>query len=84
MNPKVKKGIIIGASVIAFVFVLLLTTPFLFKDKILKVAKQEINNMMIAEVDFKELNLSFIRNFPNATIELDNVRVIGTNEFAKD
>ena len=84
MNPKVKKGIIIGASVIAFVFVLLLTTPFLFKDKILKVAKQEINNMINAEVDFKELNLSFIRNFPNATIELDNVRVIGTNEFAKD
>jgi hypothetical protein len=59
----------------------LLLTPILFKGKILQIAKTELNKMLTAEVDFSDLKLSFIRHFPNAYIALEDVSVIGTDEF---
>jgi len=77
----VKKILIIIPSVIVGIFLILLLTPILFKGKILEIAKKEINNMLTAKVDFSDLKLSFIRNFPDAYIALEDVSVICTGEF---
>jgi hypothetical protein len=58
-----------------------LVTPILFKGKILNIAKTELNKMLEAQVDFSDLKLSFIRNFPNAYVALENLTVTGKGEF---
>ena len=84
MNAKVKKGLIIGLSVIGVVFAMLLVLPYAFKDKIMKLAKVQVNNKILAKVDFDDFSLSFIRHFPNATVRVGNLRIVGVGEFAKD
>ena len=66
------------------IFAILLASPFLFKGKILEIAKKELNNMLTAKVDFSDLKLSFIRNFPNAYVALEDLTVVGTGDFEGD
>ncbi len=79
-----KKGIIVTLSVIVGFFVVLLVLPFAFKGKITKLAKDEINNMLTAKVDFGGFSMSFIRNFPNASFTLKDLQITGTEAFEKD
>jgi len=84
MNTKVKKGLIISLSVLGVLFAALLVLPYAFKDKIMKLAKEQVNNKLVAKVDFEDFSLSFIRHFPNATVRVGNMRIVGVGEFAKD
>ncbi|MFO7656495.1 MAG: AsmA-like C-terminal region-containing protein [Bacteroidales bacterium] len=79
-----KKLIKILFIVIAAIFLVALVTPFLFKGKIMQFAKEQINNNLNARVDFSNLNLSFIKNFPNASIVLKNLTVSGIDKFEND
>jgi hypothetical protein len=72
---------IVIAGVVFVIFLALLLTPILFKGKILEIAKTEINKMLNARVEFSDLTLSFIKNFPNAYIALENVSVTGVDDF---
>jgi len=76
-----KKLLIIIPAAVFAVFLLLLVTPILFKGKILEIAKKELNRMLDAKVDFSDLKLSFIRNFPDAYIALEDLTVNGAGEF---
>ena len=67
-----------------FVIIVLLVVPVLFKGKILKIVKQEINANVNAKVDFKDLDLSWFRHFPRLTVGLEDVYVAGINEFEGD
>ena len=84
MNPKVKKGLVISLSVFIVVFTALLILPFAFQGKITNLAKGKINSMLTSKVDFESVNISFIRSFPNVSVKLENFKIIGINEFAKD
>ncbi len=84
MNKTVKKVLKITGISIAAIFVLLLILPFAFKGKIIKIVKEEANKSLNAKIDFSNLSLSLIRNFPNASVRLDNLSIIGINEFAND
>ena len=79
-----KKFLKIAGITLLVIFLLLLALPFIFKGKIMNLAKNEINKMMNAKVDFDRLSLSFIRSFPNASISLENFYVVGVNEFEGD
>lgn len=63
---------------------LLFATPYLFKSKIISLVKKEINKNLIANVDFKEVDISFFRHFPKVSIGLDDLRVIGTGYYSLD
>jgi hypothetical protein len=76
-----KKILIIISITIVAIFLILLVTPILFKGKILNIAKTELNKMLEAQVDFSDLKLSFIRNFPNAYVALENLTVTGKGGF---
>lgn len=79
-----KKTLIITAAVIAAFFLALLILPFAFKGKIEAIVKTEASAMLDATVDFSGVSLSFIRNFPNASISVDNFSVVGKGEFEGD
>lgn len=80
-----KKKIFIG---IAVFFVLLIGTiialPFLFKDKINQLIKDEANKNLRAKLDYTSFDLSLIKSFPNFTFELNGFSLVGVEEFEKD
>lgn len=55
--------------------------PFLFKDKLTALAKEEINKNVAAKVDFKGVDLSLLRSFPNFSLELQDYSVEGVGDF---
>jgi len=76
-----KKLLIIVPAAILVIFLVLLVAPILFKGKIFEFAKKELNGMLAAKVDFSDVKLSFIRNFPNAYVALTDLIVTGVDEF---
>ncbi len=74
--------IIVGSVVIIILALLLL--PVLFQDKIETVLKEKINENVNAKVVFADLDLSFIRNFPNASVKLKDISVINKKPFEGD
>ena len=70
--------------VIGVLLVLLIAAPFLFKDKLVGLIKEETNKNLNATVDFSDASLSLIRSFPNLSLELENLSVINMAPFAGD
>ncbi len=79
-----KKALKITGIVLVVIIALLLILPFAFQGKIKDVVKSEANKMLNAKLEFTDLNLSFIRSFPNASITLKDVSLAGINEFEND
>jgi hypothetical protein len=75
---KITGFILLGLIALAFLI------PILFKKQITELVKKEINKSLIAKVDFKDVSLSLFRHFPKISISLNELSVVGTNEFAKD
>lgn len=79
-----KKGLKIAAITLGVIIVLMLLLPFAFQGKIADIVKAEGNKMLNAEFDFKTLNISLFRNFPQASVTLENFWLKGAGEFAND
>ena len=74
---------IAGISFLALLLVLIIL-PFIFKGKIIEFVKYEINQTVNARVDFDRPGLNFFKSFPNASVSLKNLTVIGIDEFEID
>ncbi|PLX01134.1 MAG: hypothetical protein C0594_14225, partial [Marinilabiliales bacterium] len=59
-------------------------TPVLFKDKLVEIAKQEINNQVNASIEFGEFDLSVFRSFPDLNFQIHDVKAIGKDDFEND
>ncbi|GAB7087194.1 AsmA-like C-terminal region-containing protein [Marinifilum fragile] len=79
-----KKFLKIFGGILVFLLALLIILPYFFKDQIFERVKAEIDNAVDAKVEIGDLSLSMLKNFPNLYIELQNVSVVGKNEFASD
>ncbi|WP_272150523.1 AsmA-like C-terminal region-containing protein [Tenacibaculum aiptasiae] len=79
-----KKIYKIVLGVVIAIFVILVSIPLLFQDKIIGLVKQTVNNNVNAKVDFSNANLSLIRNFPNISVQLSNTTVINNKPFEGD
>lgn len=74
-------------SGISFLLILafLIAAPFLFKGKIIRLAKQQANENLNAVVNFSEdIHISFFKNFPKLTIGIDNLTIAGLDSFQFD
>ncbi len=79
-----KKFIRIVAIVLGVLILLLFLTPLLLKGKIENIAKQEINNQLKAQVNWDDFSLSLINNFPNLSVNMSGLSVVGTQQFEGD
>lgn len=79
-----KKIYKIVLGIIIVFFIILVSIPLLFQDKIIGLVKQTVNNNVNAQVDFSDANLSLIRNFPNISVQLSNTTVINNEPFKGD
>jgi len=79
-----KKVIRIIAITLGIILLLLITLPFLFKSKIEALVKQEVNKQVEATVNWSKFSLTFFRGFPDLSINLHELTVIGTPPFEGD
>ncbi len=79
-----KKILRIIGIVLLVLIVLAFAAPIMFKGKLMKVAKANINKNLNAKVDFKDLNISLFRHFPMLAVGLEDLQVTGVDEFASD
>lgn len=80
----IKKFAKISAIVVASLLILLFLLPILFKGRILEAVKSQIHQHIEARVEFGRLRLSLIRNFPNVSVSLSDIRIIGVGHFEAD
>lgn len=72
---------------ILFIFLVLiigalLAVPFIFKDELVEVVKEQINQNINATADFAEVDVSLFRSFPHLTLQLSDFTLIGKDRFA--
>ena len=79
-----KRRITIIAGVVVLIVALLAALPFLFKDKLLSTVKTTLNNQVNAQIDFKRFSLSLFSHFPRVEMQISDLSVVGTGEFAGD
>jgi uncharacterized protein YjbJ (UPF0337 family) len=60
----------------------LLAAPILFKDQIVANVKTSANGVVDAKVDFRDINLSFLKSFPDVSLTIEDLEVVGVDTFA--
>jgi len=73
-----KKALKWTGIVFGVLFLFLLVAPFLFKGKIESAIKQAANDNLNARVNWSDVSLSLIRNFPNLRVSVEGLTVDNT------
>ena len=72
-------------AIIGILFVLLLAAaiilPIIFKDDIFQLVKDEANNNLNAKIDIGDFSMTLFKSFPDFTLQIDDVKVEGVDEF---
>lgn len=84
MNKGLKTGLKVIGITVAAILVLMLLLPFVFKDKVMTIVKNEANEMLNARLDFESLDISLFTHFPSASIELNGLSLSGIGDFEND
>lgn len=79
-----KKILIIFGAVLALLLIVLILIPIFYKDKISELVKREANKNLNARLEFEDIGLSLLRNFPNFTLSLNKLVIINNPPFAGD
>lgn len=81
---NMKKCFKIFGTVLVVVLALLIVVPLALKGKIGDIVKTEANKMLNARLDFESLDISLIRRFPKASLELRGLTLVGVDKFEGD
>ena len=88
-QPKQKKSLFkrilkwSGITVL-LLLILIIIAPFIFKDKIVQIVKDEANSSLNAKVDFGDFDLTLFSSFPDFRFKIQNVSVINIEPFKGD
>jgi len=84
MGKTVKKLFKITGITLLVLIAAAILIPVFFKKQITALVKSEINKNLVASVEFGEVSLSFFRHFPKLSISIEDLSVVGQQEFAAD
>ncbi len=79
-----KKALKISGIVLLILIAAIIILPIVFKGKIIQKVKDEINTNINAKVDFSDVSFTLFSSFPNFTLKLKDLSVVGNGDFAKD
>lgn len=75
---------VLGISALVLVLALL-ALPFLFKGKIVRLARNYANEAVNARIHFSEdVSLNLFRSFPSLSLGIDSLQVVGIDSFSRD
>jgi len=72
------------AVIIALFLIAAVAVPVIFKPQLMKIARDEVNSMLTAKVDFTDFRVSLIKGFPNLYVGMKGLSVVGTDSFTDD
>ena len=79
------KKILLGLGLlIVLILAAAVILPVVYKDKIVALVKEETNKNINAKVDFGDFDLTLFSSFPNFTLKLKDLSVVGIAPFAGD
>ncbi|WP_036382570.1 AsmA family protein [Muricauda sp. MAR_2010_75] len=81
MKKKVLK--ITGITLLVLI-ALIVAIPLFLQGKIEEIIKNKVNNSINATLDFEDANLSLLKSFPNANVELTNLSLVNKAPFEGD
>lgn len=81
---KIRRILIISTASILGLLLILIALPFIFEDDLKIMLKDEVNKQLNATVEFEDIDLSFIKSFPDATISVLNYSIANNAPFAGD
>jgi hypothetical protein len=70
----------IGITLV-ILLIILVSLPFIFEKKIVRIVKSKMNEQLNAVVDFKDYSFGIFRTFPDFNLRLDSLTVDGTGAF---
>ena len=70
-----KKLLKITGVTLGILLLVALVAPMALRGKISDIVKREANGMLAAKLDFERLNISLLRHFPHASVELKGLTV---------
>ena len=79
-----KKPLVVAGSSFALLVVVLLALPLAFKGRIEARIQSQIEQAVGADVSWSAVELSLLRSFPNATLGLRDLDVVGVERFQGD
>ncbi|WP_422350273.1 AsmA-like C-terminal region-containing protein [Flagellimonas sp.] len=81
MKRKLLKIVGIGLLVL---IALVISLPLLLEGKVAEIIKNKVNQNINATLDFEKANLSLLKSFPNAHVELRNISLVNKAPFEGD
>ena len=72
------------AALLTVIAIALVVSPLLFRERIASRLRAEIDRSVDARVSWSRAGLSLLRDFPNATLSLDRLSIVGVKPFAGD
>ncbi len=79
-----KKTLKIAGVAVVILLAALLILPAALKGKIARIVKTEANNMLTARLDFDDLDISLLRHFPQASLDLNGLTLVAAGRFEGD
>lgn len=79
-----KKLLKIAGAVVVVLLALALIVPIALRGKIGEIVKREANGMLTARLDFEKLDISLLRHFPNASVDLKGLTLVAQGRFEGD
>ena len=79
-----KKLFLVSGALAAFVLVTLLVLPILVKGPVTSRARAQLDRAVAAHVDWGGMGLTFFRDFPNLTLSVKDLTVVGQDRFQGD
>jgi hypothetical protein len=82
---RTTRRILIGVGAfVALLLLILVLVPVLFGGRIAEQVKAQANQSLNAKVDWRGQSLGLFRDFPNLTLSLDDLSVVGVGKFEGD
>lgn len=72
------------AVLVIILVALLFILPIIYKSEIISLTKNELNKNINATIDFKDIDLSLIKSFPDFNISIQEMNIVGKDNFKND
>ncbi len=74
----------ITGIIVLVIIILMIILPFLFKDQIVTLVKQEANKNLNAEMNFEGVGLNLFSSFPDLSLSIDELTIVNKAPFQGD
>lgn len=76
-----KKAFKIIGIVLVLIIIALIAIPYFYKEEIEQYIKDDINRNLNAVVDYQEVSISLLKDFPNLKVGINQLTVDGIGAF---